>query len=337
MSNIVQNYLVTIMHGDFSLYEVRLFTRIVMQANEVLKGKPALQVVGGANIKINPGICRMHINVRDMLSEGSHDYQAVKDAATSLMDKKIEFYNRDTRKWEVRTDKMVHQRDAQGKWIWRAAHLIDNVEYRSDGVLSFNVSYWLMNYILDFIGSNFSMYDFECALSLTSAYAIRMYWLTCSLSQDVKYPITMLRDMFGTGTKYPANKDFVKRCIEGPRKMLEEKHLNGYSFSVIGRAKRAIVVLHPIKRQERSREQLTAQLPIGSWINPAIKNYLTQCCGMSLESLEKNKWTIYEFAKIPDCELELVKIAESARKIRAGVGYYINAFKAQIKEHKKDK
>ena len=37
--NIVQSYLTTVIRGDFSLYEVRIFVKIVEHANKLLKGK----------------------------------------------------------------------------------------------------------------------------------------------------------------------------------------------------------------------------------------------------------------------------------------------------------
>ena len=317
--NVVQNYLVSIMHGNFSLYETRLFTKIVLQANTVIKGRRASSLMGKA-ISADGINANMAIPISDIISDGSHDYESVIDAAKKLQDKTIEFYDRKTQKW-------TYYRD----------HLINNVRYtEGSGVIRFTVSMWLLEYILDFINGNFSMYDFQSALRLPSAYAVRLYWLTCSMTAPVNYPLQMLRDMLGVGEKYSQNRDFIKRCIAKPCNLLEQYRLNGFTFRKgTGRGKKASLIFSPVKRQTQSSAQLVAQASISAWVKPSVRNYLLTAAYFDNKELSSNKDTLFQFCRLPDCEDRIVKIVHRSREKRAGKGYIINAMKSSIRDYEK--
>lgn len=313
--NVVQNYLFSIIKGHFSLYEVRIFTRIVLQANRVLKGKKFSHYLG-QSIATDGINCNIGITIDTIITDGSHNYQAVIDAAKSLQDKVVEFYDR-------RTSKYVYHRD----------HLINNVCYvEGSGVLTFTVSEWLLQYILNFIDSNFSMYDFENCLTLSSTYSVRMYWLFCSMSRPVTYRLSMLREMLGCQNKYSSNKDFIKRCIEPARKELEEKNLNGFSFTKKGRGEKVMITFSPVKRQSQTKEQLTAYSGNTLWVSPIVRNYLLNNVGFSKEELLRNKATLTDFCQVPLCEEHLYKIVQRARRKNANKGYIIAAMKNVYKE-----
>lgn len=317
--NVVQNYLVSIMRGNFSLYETRLFTKIVLQANTVIKGRRATTLMGKA-ISADGINANMAIPISDIISDGSHDYESVIDAAGKLQDKTIEYYDRKTKKW-------TYYRD----------HLINNVRYtEGSGVIRFTVSMWLLEYILDFIGGNFSMYDFQNALKLPSAYAVRLYWLTCSMTAPVNYPLQMLRDMLGVGDKYRQNRDFIKRCISTPCKLLEKYSLNGFTFRKgTGRGKKACLVFSPVKRQSQSTSQLVAQASISAWVKPHVRNYLLTAAYFDNKELNSNKDTLFQFCKLPDCEDRIVRIVHRSREKSAGKGYIINAMKSSVRDYEK--
>lgn len=315
--NVVQNYLVSIMKGNFSLYETRLFTKIVLQANTVIKGRRASSLMGKA-VCVDGINCNMSIPVSDIISDNSHDYKTVIHAAFDLQDKVIQYYDRRQKRWTLYRD-----------------HLINNVVYKEgSGVIRFTVSLWLLEYILDFINGNFSMYDFESALKLPSAYAVRLYWLTCSMSAPVCYPIQMLREMLGVGDKYKQNRDFIRRCIETPRKILEDYNLNGFSWQKgPGRGAKATLKFSPIKRQTEKTSQLVAQASVSAWCKPSIRQYLLTAAYFDNKELNANKDTLFLFSKLPDADEQIIKIVHRARQKRASKGYIINAMKSATDEN----
>ena len=317
--NVVQNYLVSIMHGNFSLYETRLFTKIVLRANSLIKGRRASTLFGMA-VSADGINANMAIPISDIISDGSHDYKSVIEAAKKLQDKTIEYYDRKTQ-----------------KWTWYRDHLINNVRYtEGSGVIRFTVSMWLLEYILDFINGNFSMYDFQSALRLPSAFAVRLYWLTCSMAAPVNYPLQMLRDMLGVGDKYSQNRDFIKRCIATPCDLLRQYRLNGFTFRKgPGRGKKASLIFTPVKRQTQSSAQLVAQASISAWVKPSVRNYLLTAAYFNNKELSSNKDTLFQFCRLPDCEERIVKIVHRSREKRAGKGYIINAMKSSIRYYEK--
>lgn len=316
--NVIQSYLTTIVKGNFSLYEIRIFVKIVEQANHVLRGTRVSRILGSA-VCADGVNCNLTVPIRELMTAKSHDYAAVKDALKNLMKKEIEFYDTNKR-------------------IWKAATIVNNCRIaEGDGLVKFVVPKWLMEYILNFVYGNFSEYNLQAALTLPSAYAVRLYWLTCSMSHPVNYAISMLREMLGVGEKYKETKDFIKRCIEPPRKMLEERNLNGFTFKRgFTRGKVTYIQFAPVKREKTSEAQLAAAGTIDAWCNPALRQYLTSQCSFSLRELGAHKEALALFCKNPEWQTKIVDIVERARRKRAGKGYIINAIKAAATDKPKD-
>lgn len=318
--NVVQNYLVSILKAPMTLYETRILCRIVLTANDIMSNElkmPIAKKMLGKRLEV-VNEYTISVPVNELLTHGSHDYQSVVDSAKSLQDKVIEYYDTETAKWE-----------------YHRQHLLTAIDYtKGSGVLRFTVSPWLLSYILDFICGNFSMYDFNIALRLPSTYAIRLYWLTCSMNSPVTYTVQMLRDMFGTGGKYRQNRDFIKRCIEDPRKILEKYNCNGYTYKVNGRGSQCSVTFYPVVRQEKTKEQLTAMAGLSAWVTPQVRNYLLTAGNFNNKELGANKSTLMSFCQLANANDLIVKIVERARKKRANKGYIINAMKSAVKENK---
>lgn len=307
MENVIQSYLTTIMRGDFTLYEIRIFMKIVEQANTALVGVKVSNNLHKAFCADGVN-CNLSFPIDEVLTPGSHDYQAVYKALKSLMKKKIERYDPLTR-------------------TWCAATLVNNIRVpRGNGVVSFVVAKWVMEYIINFLYGNFSRYNLRSALKLKSPYAVRLYWLTCSMKDPVKYSIAMLRAMLGVGNKYGQTKDFIKRCIEPAREMLEKENLNGFNYQkIVLKNKCTAIQFFPIKRENPSTEELNAQLSESSWIDPALKMYLQQQAMFKQSELAAHKDLMYQFGMIPDWQDKIVEIVNRARKKRANKGYIIKA------------
>lgn len=322
------------MHGDFSLYEVRIFVKIVEHANRALDGQKAI-TAASKRITADGITANIALDIREILSENTNNYGRVFDACKSLAQKEIEIYSTRQGRWVKVPDK-----DEKGNTHYYT-HLIDNIRYpQGDGKIRFTCAVWLLNYILDIVNDSFSVYDVSIALTLPTSYSVRMYWLTCSMTKPIPYSITMLRQMLGVTDKYKTNKDFIKRCIESPMHVLESRGLNGYTYKVIkshqgGRTSPIKALLFiPVKRQQETPKQLAAMLPAKAWVPDPLYKYLTTQCGFTKEDIAKIKTELFDFSQIDDWQDIIVKINEHARKKRASVGYYINAIRGEINEHR---
>ena len=326
--NIVQSYLTTVVRGDFSLYEVRIFVKIVEHANKLLKGKTVKEAMA-TGITADGITANITVPIREILTDNSNDYQKVYAACKSLSAKSLELYNADDGRW------MTVPTQEKGTMYY--AHLIDNIRYRrGSGKINFTCAVWLLQYIVNFVNNQFSLYDLTAALSLPTPYAVRMYWLTCSMTQPVTFAIDTLRKMLGLEGRYKTSKDFVKRVLLPPMKVLEERKLNGYIFKTVKKnpdartSKVTHITIIPIKRQQPSQQKINTQIPLSSVCPSRLRMYLMQQCNFTESDLKKNQTTLFYFARLKDYEQKIVDICEHARKARGGVGYYINAMKSEI-------
>lgn len=332
--NVIQSYLTTIMKGDFSLYETRIFVKIVEHANTLLNGQKISSLLGKA-VSVDGITANISIPIREILTDGTNDYGKVYKAACSLSNKTIEYYDRKKGKWEKNTTT-----DGKGG-IRYYTHLIDNIRYpEGDGMLKCTCATWLLQYILDFVNGNFSMYDLATALSLPTAYSVRMYWLTCSMRDPITYSLQMLREMLGVGDKYPQPKDFIRRVIAPPAKVLQDRGLNGYAFKPIHKRKNSKtskitgVLIIPVKRQQLTETQLTAKLPPHSWVPTDMRQYLSSKEQFTEADFAKLKSDLFEFSHNKNWRDIIVKICHNAAKKRAGKGYIINAIRSENAKYK---
>lgn len=332
--NVIQSYLTTVINGDFSLYEIRLFTKIVETANKELEGKRVIDLDGPIR-PLKQSSYDIRINYRDVLTEGSKDVEKIRAAAISLSKKQIRYYSRKKAGW---VDNTFKDKDGTTNYISR---LVEEVKFTNGtGYMIIKVSYWLMCYILDIYQQRFSMYDLRAALTLPTAYCVRMYWLTASSTKPVTYPIQMLRDMLGVGDKYPATKDFIKRCIENPREILAKKGLNGYNYTVGHKnkdsrtSKITSVTIIPVQRELKTDTQIAAKAPLSIYCPLPLKQYLQHQCLFTDKDLYALKLELADFSALPNYLDRIVRIVNHARKKGAGKGYVINAMRDEISQNR---
>lgn len=328
--NVIQSYLTTVINGDFSLYEIRLFTKIVETANKELEGKRVKDLKGPIR-PLKTSSYDIVVEYKDVLTDGSKDVRKVREAAFSLMKKEIRYYSRAKSGW---VDNTYKDKDGTTNYVSR---LIEEVKFTNGtGFMVIKVSYWLMCYILDVYQQRFSMYDLNAALTLPTAYAVRMYWLTASSTQPVEYPVQMLRDMLGVGNKYPATKDFIKRCIESPRQILAAKNLNGYNYKINHKykdsktSKIVSITIIPMRREVLSDTQIAAKAPLSIYCPLPLRQYLITQCMFSDKDLYALKLTLADFSRLPDYLDRIVRIVGHARQKGAGKGYIVNAMRDEV-------
>lgn len=316
--NVVQSFLTTIIKGDFSLYEVRIFMRIVALANEAQKGKKASSRFGKSFCA--DGInWNLTISIADILSGNSHHYEDVRNALQSLQKKIFTMYFPEHKEW-------------------RSAALLDNIRIADgSGTVRFVVPNWLIEYILTFYNDQFSEYDLQLALTLPSATAVRMYWLTCSMNDPIPYSIKILKEILGVADKYPSTKDFIRRCIDKPMSLLAEKNLNGFKYERLFSKNRIVgLKLIPVKRQTEKTTQLTARASLSAWVNPALRDYLTTQANLRVSEMAAHKADLFEFCKLDGWQDKIVRIVGRARRGRKGKGYIFAAIRNEVSDARLD-
>lgn len=318
--NVIQNYLTSFMKGEFSVYEIRIFMKVVEQANHLIHSMRVSRLIGKA-VCVDGVNCNFEIPAREIVGDNSHHTKEVKEALQKLHDKDIEFYDGERRTWHL-------------------AALVDNITLaEGDATLRFTVPRWIMQYILNFVNGNFTMYDLQSAMQLNSAYAVRMYWIVCNQSRPLTYNLELFRQMLGVPeSKYKATKDFVKRCVEPSRLILNKKRLNSFTYvlkrGAHGKSYQSIMI-YPVRVQEQRPEQLTAQAALSAWCNPILRQYLTNQAMFEIKELQSHKALLMEFGKLVGWQAKIVDIVARARRNRAGKGYIINAMKSDVEENKK--
>lgn len=312
--NVVQSYLATIMHGNFSKFEVRIFLKIVERAQEKIQEMGGVRAVNGVAVP-DVGVSRRFMfPVRELFPEGVAHYKLVHQAVISLMSKIVQHY------------------DSQAK-VWRSASIISEALIEgSKGMVSFSCSEWVLGLILDFSRS-FSSYDMEVAMRLHSPYTARFYMLVNSMKQPLSFKISTLRGILGCDEIYPKTSDLIKRVIAPASKELEKADVNGFNFKPIRRgeaAKSPIVMLQIIPVKRGDVQSVVARAPVSAWVPGWLKDVLIMELGFDAQELGRVKVVCHEFAKLPNAVNRLDIIIRRARIKRKGHGYIINAMKSEV-------
>lgn len=309
--NLVQSYFTSVMKGEFSLYEIRIFVRIVALANQALNGEPAKKYLGSA-VCLDGVSCNIVIPIKSILTAGSCDYGKVKAAVRRMISKQFELHDTLSKKWHCTT-------------------LLNDVTIaQGDGMIRFVVPKWLLEYILNFVNCNFTTYDMEAALSLPTPYCVRLYWLTCSMENPITYSLKLLKDILGVSNKYPVQKDFFRRVIDPAQELLKFRSLNGFTYKkVLEKHKVVGVTFYPVVRQSKKATQVVAPFHTNMFVPKPMRDYLTHQCGFKLADLEHHKAMLFAFTKLPKWQDRLVDIEERARKQQKSNGWVIQAMRGE--------
>lgn len=309
--DIKQSYLSTIMRGDFSIIEIRLFMSIVNQANVILKHVKMRNVVGAA--MCSDGVnCNFIVPLRDVMGESTHNYDRVKAAVRSLNKKQVEAYD-------------------PRKKTWYLTSFINNVAIRdNESVLQLTVSRWLLDYIMDFV-AGYSKYSVEAAMRMPSPNYVRLYWMFGSQKSPMDLSIEFLRKWLGAETTYKQTRDFVKRCIAPAMSYLEKNELNGFLYSPIKQHGKIIALRFSPVQRENHIEQLAARVPLSSLINPALRQFLMSA-GFTYKGLSCHKELLRNFSKLPNWSDKISKIVERQQTKGKRLGYIIGAMRKEVEE-----
>lgn len=312
---LVQSYIFSVCRSSLSLYEQRIVLRIVEFAQTMLADVTMRDVVG-SQLAVDDNV-KVSLSLRDiMCDDKAKHYEYVREAFSSLMSRKVEFWDAD-------------------KKVWYGSSVIYNCSIvKASGRASFYVSRVFLCALLDFT-KGYCQYDLEVALSLKSPYSVRLFMLLCNQSHPIEFSVDQLKRMLCQDPDaYQQSADFIKRVVEPSRKELDAKGCNSFTITKISGAynKTVALVFHPVKRQKA--DSLRAQVSTARIIDRHLWIILSSQAEFSYRELSAHKKLWESFQKVPDCLSICLDIVARARAAGKRKGWIIQAIRAETEKFK---
>lgn len=313
---LVQSYIFSVCRSSLSLYEQRIVLRIVEFAQTMLADVTMRDVVG-SQMSVDDNV-KVTLSLRDIMCEDNKakHYEYVREAFSSLMSRKVEFWDAD-------------------KKVWYGSSVIYNCSIvKASGKATFYVSRVFLCALLDFT-KGYCQYDLEVALSLKSPYSVRLFMLLCNQSHPIEFSVDQLKRMLCQDTDaYQQSADFIKRVVEPSRKELDAKGCNSFTITKISGAynKTVALVFHPVKRQKA--DSLRAQVSTARIIDRHLWIILSSQAEFSYRELSAHKKLWESFQKVPDCLSICLDIVARARAAGKRKGWIIQAIRAETEKFK---
>lgn len=305
---LIQSFLLSVTRVKLSIYEQRIITRIVEHGQQQLQGISYSQLKYIENPYGNETVT---VTIRDILTEGTKDYEKVIKACKALMNRTFEFWDPDRKVYY--TDTVIH----------------NVIHVEGSGQVSFMVSRVFFEVMYNFT-KGYKNYDLENALTLPTPTAVRLYVLMNNQTRPLQWTIEQLKNMFGVSDKYKQTADFIKKVIEPARKAICDNHCNGFTYSRVYEGNKVkAITFFPLKTREEERTD-TPKEELA--VITAVKMYLQEYCGFTSQEVKNNDTTIRRFSAVTGCLDTLNIIEHRARKKNGGKAYIIGAMKGVIKE-----
>lgn len=320
----VQSYISVMLNGKFSVYQMRIFLKIVQRAQALMKANG-----GRYSDYINKAFCMDGYNVnfavpvQEIVGGKCHNYSPLKEAILTMESGWIvQHYD-----WDKR--------------VWRATPVIYNAEIEEQsGILRFTCANWLVSYITDFRRYGYRSYDYDVAMSLRNPNTAKLYLLTCSQDKSLQYSLDTMKRWLGVENIYKRPADFARRCLEPAKKELEKLGVNGfdYEFTHERKDKKTSpitgVVLKPVKRGKAEEVKNAAETNAEVWtsIDKTLVNYLVTNVGFTIKELSKVKDDLIAFTALDDWRWKITDIITRARQKRKNHGWIIQAVRGEIKK-----
>lgn len=316
----IQSWLTSVMRGKFSLYETRIFAKIVESVQGKIKEEGGVTLCVGRQLSKDGVNAVFECRIKDLLNVGSHRYAEVKNALESLMHKEVYFQD-------------------EKKKIYKASYFINNFIWNSEeGKVTISTPDWLLQLILDF-KKGASIYNLDIAMTFRRASTVRLYMLLCGQRNPITYPVSFLRSILGVGdNQYSQTRDFIKRIIDPARKEMDDRGCNGFTMQVnkANNARKAAitsVTFTPVKREQETKEMAASRVSLGMICPLPLRRYLTMQGIFTDEELGRIKTTLHEYGKLPDYQDSIVRIVERWRKKQATKGYIVKAMRSEVEQH----
>lgn len=313
---LVQSYIFSVCRSSLTLYEQRIVLRIVEFAQAMLADVTMRDVVG-RQMAVEDNV-HISLNLRDIMCDDdkAKHYEYVREAFSSLMSRKVEFWDTD-------------------KKVWYGSSVIYNCSIvKASGKASFYVSRVFLCALLDFT-KGYCQYDLQVALSLKSPYSVRLFMLLCNQSHPIEFSIDQLKRMLCQDPDaYQQSADFIKRVVEPSRKELDAKGCNSFTITKVSGAynKTVALMFHPVKRAKA--DNLRALVSTARIIDRHLWIILSSQAGFSYRELSAHKELWYGFQMVPDCLSICLDIVARARAAGKKKGWIIQAIRAETEKFK---
>lgn len=313
---LVQSYIFSVCRSSLSLYEQRIVLRIVEFAQTMLADVTMRDVVG-SHLAVDDNV-KVTLSLRDIMcaDDKAKHYEYVKDAFSSLLSRKVEFWDAD-------------------KKVWYGSSVIYNCSIvKASGKATFYVSRVFLCALLDFT-KGYCQYDLQVALSLKSPYSVRLFMLLCNQSHPIEFSIDQLKRMLCQDPDtYQQSADFIKRVVDPSRQELDAKGCNSFTITKISGAynKTVALVFHPVKRTKA--DTLRAQVSTARIIDRHLWIILSSQAEFSYRELSAHKKLWEDFQEIPDCLSICLDIVARARAAGKKKGWIIQAIRAETEKFK---
>lgn len=237
--DIIQSYVITAAKYDFSVYEKRIFYRVIECIQYQLKGKEL-----NKDFSIDEDLSNENINIKMPVSslllknEKDNHHERIKTALSSLRSKHFIY----------ETSK-----------IWEDIGLIEDPKvYKYSRIIEFRLNYKIYKALLDF-SKGYRKFELETAMKFKSVYAMRFYELFSEQKAPITYTIEFLRNRFQLEDKYKLKRDFIRYVIDQAKKELDKKSPYSFTYKLEhekGKKKITAITFTPINQSEKRSETL---------------------------------------------------------------------------------
>lgn len=303
-----QSFILSVCRSRLTLYEQRIMLAIIEHGQRVLDGLFLQEHL--EHIPHSFKHEQIAIPARYLMPDGSQHYEHVYDAARAMVNRQIEYFDTEKKKWAF-------------------SPIIFDVVC-ADGTLSFFVSNLFWDVLFDF-SRGFSWYDLEIAMSLPSPYAVRMYMMLCSNKRPIKYAVESLKEMFCVQDKYAQTADFIKKVIEPSKIALDKAGGNTFTYARIKTGQKVThLEFFPVTKQNLTHVPADPSLYWAALSHKEISIRLIQECGFTHKQLSYHEQLLKLLASHPMASDILSQVIHRWRKKGAGKGYIISALRSEL-------
>lgn len=308
-----QSWILSVAKTSLTLYEQRILVRIVEHGQVVLSGLFLQE-----HLERIPHTFKheqVAFPVSELLTEGTKHYEQVYAAAEQLSKRRVEYWNTDKSKWAF-------------------SNIIFDVKC-GDGVLSFYVSNTFWDVLFDFT-KGFSWYDLKIALSLPTAYSIKLYMMLNGQKGCMEVPVNKLKAMLGCSDCYKQTADFIKKVIEPSKKVLDEAGGNSFTYHRVKKGQKVIALqFFPVIKQKMNHQPADKHTFWAAMVPKEIKIQLITMAGFTSKELAAHEELVGLLSERSDaCEMLSGIIHRSYGKERRK-GYIIAALRGELGVGKK--
>lgn len=308
--DLIQSFIFTTARHNLTLYEQRILLCVVDAAQGVFRGKFLKENL--RQLEHHLENVPVEVQVSALLPDGSNHYELVINAARSLMQKQIEYY------------------DTKTKTFFLSPVIYNLTLEKGSGKVRFYTSRRVFDAVVD-LTKGYSAYELEKAMQLPSPYALRFYILMNSQTQPLTISVDDLRKMFGLEDKYKLNADFIKRVVDSSKKVLDESKYNSFNYEKVIEGKKITALRFiPLRKVVLTADNLDKRAPLSQVVGRQLLGVMCTVFGFTLRELAPHKIVLRKFAMLPYWLTSINRISKRWQKGAKNKGYIIAAIKSEV-------